>query len=284
MNVFGYTYDLNNFWRVILFIVVVLFLAWLISRVIRYFLFAYIKRTSDKQQISITRLKFVKNSVKFFIFLIAIAYIVYAIPALSKNAKLIFGGAGIIAAIFGFAAQAAFSNLIAGAFIVIFRPFRVGDYIKLDETRLGIVEDITLRHTVINTFENKRLIIPNSIISSESILNNNIEESRVLSFNNFLIGLTANVDKAMDIVREESLKSPFTLDNRTPEEVLNNLDQVPIRIVDIGESGILIRSYIWVSGPFEEFKAKSALKHAVHKRFLNEGIDLPIPLRKIINS
>lgn len=284
MNIFGHTYDLHNFWNVVLFIFVVLFIAWILSRIIRYFLVAFIKRKNTNHQLSITRLKFIKNSVKFFIGIFAIVYIVYMVPSLNKRAEFIFGGAGILAAIFGFAAQAAFSNLIAGAFIVIFRPFRVGDYIKIDDQRLGIVEDITLRHTVINTFENKRLIIPNSIISSESILNNNIEEDRVLSFNNFLIGLTADVDKAIAIVREESLKSPYTLDNRTPEDILNNVDQVPIRIVDIGEAGILIRSYIWVSGPFEEFKAKSDLKHAVHKRFLNEGIDLPIPLRKVINS
>lgn len=284
MTIFDYTYNLHNFWNIVLFVIVVIFIAWIFSRVIRYFLVGYIKRKNTDHQLSITRLKFIKNSVKFLIGIFAVVYIIYMVPALNKRAGFIFGGAGILAAIFGFAAQAAFSNLIAGAFIVMFRPFRVGDYIKIDEKRLGVVEDITLRHTVINTFENKRLIIPNSIISSESILNNNIEENHVLSFNNFLIGLQANVDKAISIVLEESLKSPYTLDHRTPEDILNNVDQVPIRIVDIGEAGILIRSYIWVSGPFEEFKAKSDLKHAVHKRFLNEGIDLPIPLRKVINS
>ena len=56
--------------------------------------------------------------------------------------------------IVGFAAKDAISNLIAGLFIVLFRPFRIGDYIKLENESTGIVDDITLRHTVINTFEN----------------------------------------------------------------------------------------------------------------------------------
>ena len=131
---------------------------------------------------------FLETPLSFFIGVFGIIYIIMTVPLFRSKATLIFSGAGILAAIIGFAAQAALSNLIAGAFIVLFRPFRVGDYIKLDEARVGIVEDITLRHTVINNFENKRLIIPNSVISTDSVLNHTIEDSHVLSFNNFKIG------------------------------------------------------------------------------------------------
>ena len=82
------------------------------------------------------------------------------------------------------------------------------------------MQDITLRHTIINTFENKRLIIPNSIISTESILNHTIEDSHILSFNNFKIGLNADVDLAKRIIQEEAVKLNHVIDNRTPEEVL----------------------------------------------------------------
>ena len=80
--------------------------------------------------------------------------IISTVPIFKQKAGYIFSGAGILAAIIGFAAQDALSNLVAGFFIVIFKPFRVGDYIKLDKERSGIVDDITLRHTVINNFEN----------------------------------------------------------------------------------------------------------------------------------
>jgi len=167
---------------------------------------------------------------------------------------------------------------------VRFKPFRVGDYIKLDEERIGIVQDITLRHTVINNFENKRLIIPNSIISTESVLNHTIEDSHILSFNNFKLGLFADLDLVKKIIEEEALKLDGVIDYRTPTEVLTTTNQIEVRVIDVHQSYIDVRAYVWINDPFIEFKIKCALKEAVHRRFVIEGIDLPIPLRKIYNT
>lgn len=284
MEIFGYTYPLDSFITIAGYCLFIILLAWLGSRIVRFFLVKYINRKSQDEQYSITRLKFINNSVKFFGGIIAFLVIVFTVPQFASKATLIFSGAGILAAIIGFAAQAAVSNLIAGAFIVLFRPFRVRDFIKLDESRLGIVEDITLRHTVIKTFENKRLIIPNSLISTESIFNHTIDDSYVLSFNNILIGLDADIARAKKIIVEEALKLPYIIDNRTPEEVSNDVDQIKIRVKDINENGIYLRAFVWVPEPFDEFRVKSDLLEAVHKRFLAEGIDLPIPMRKIMNG
>ncbi len=284
MEIFRFIYDLNSFLNITTYIIFIIFITWIISRIIRFLLVKYINRKSSSQQYSITRLKFVKNSVKFFLGIIAFFVIVFTIPIFRSKAGIIFSGAGILAAIIGFAAQAAVSNLIAGAFIVIFKPFRVGDFIKLDDFRLGIVEDLTLRHTVINTFENKRLIIPNSLISTESIFNHTIDDTYVLSFNNIMVGLHADIDKVKQIIIEEALKLTYIIDNRTPEEIANNAPQIRIRIKEINENGIYLRAFIWVSDPYEEFRVKSDILEAVHKRFLKENIDLPVPVRKIIDS
>ncbi len=284
MKLGSITYELTSFWHIALYIIVVIFITWLLSRLIRFFLVKYINRKNKNHQYSITRLKFMKNSVKFFLGIIAFLVIVFTIPLFRSKAGIIFSGAGILAAIIGFAAQAAVSNLIAGAFIVMFKPFRVGDFIKLDDFRLGIVEDITLRHTVINTFENKRLIIPNSLISTESIFNHTIDDTYVQSFNNIMVGLHADIDKVKQIITEEALKLTYIIDNRTPEEIANNVDQIRIRVKEVNENGIYLRAFIWVSDPYEEFRVKSDLLEAVHKRFLKENIDLPVPLRKMVDT
>jgi len=276
--------ELNSFWQITGYSIAITVITWLLSRIIRFFLVKYINRKNKDHQYSITRLKFVKNSVKFFLGIIAILVIIFTVPVFRSKAAIIFSGAGILAAIIGFAAQAAVSNLIAGAFIVLFKPFRVGDFIKLDDFRLGIVEDITLRHTVINTFENKRLIIPNSLISTESIFNHTIDDSYVQSFNNIMVGLHADIDKVKRIITEEALKLPYIIDNRTAEEKANNLPQIKIRVKEINENGIYLRAFIWVSDPYEEFRVKSELLEAVHKRFLKENIDLPVPMRKIMDT
>jgi len=278
------TFKLTSFWHILLYSISVIVITWLLSRIIRFFLVKYINRKNKDHQYSITRLKFVKNSVKFFLGIIALLVIIFTVPVFRNKAGIIFSGAGILAAIIGFAAQAAVSNLIAGAFIVLFKPFRVGDFIKLDDFRLGIVEDITLRHTVINTFENKRLIIPNSLISTESIFNHTIDDTYVQSFNNIMVGLHADIDKVKEIITEEALKLTYIIDNRTPKDKANNLPQIKIRVKDINEKGIYLRAFIWVSDPYEEFRVKSELLEAVHKRFLKEQVDLPVPTRKIIDE
>lgn len=274
---------LDTTWKIAMYIFTIMLISWMFSRLMRFTIVSYLKK-SKSEKYKKTSLQFLKNSIKFFIGLFAILYIIMTVPVFKSKAAFIFSGAGILAAIIGFAAQAAISNLIAGAFIVVFKPFRVGDYIKLDESRIGIVEDITLRHTVINNFENIRLIIPNSIISTESVLNHTIEDSHILSFNNFKVGLFADIDLVKKIITEEALKLEGVIDYRTPAEVLTTINQIDVRVIDVFETYIHVRGYVWVNDPLDEFKIKCALKEAVHKRFIKEKIDLPIPLRKVYNA
>lgn len=283
MNIFLEYFNLQSSLGILLYSLCVIFLSWVVSRISRTIVILFLKKRFTKEKFGVTRLKFTRNSLRFVFGFLAIIIIIFTVPIFKEQAAYIFSGAGILAAILGFAAKDAISNLIAGLFIVLFRPFRIEDFIKLDNERLGIVEDITLRHTVINTFENKRLIIPNSIISTESVLNHTINESKVLSFNNFIIGLRADVTHAKNIIAEEADKIDFVIDNRTPEEVLNDTSEFDIRVVEITETAVHIRAHIWVSEPLQEFKVKSFLKEAVHKRFKEEGVELPIPMRMIVN-
>ncbi len=275
-------FNLNTVLGISLYISVVIFLSWIASRILRFIVVFFLKRHATKQKFGETSLKFTRNSLRFLCGMIGILVIIFTVPIFRRQAGAIFSGAGILAAIIGFAAKDAISNLIAGLFIVLFRPFRIGDYIRLDSERMGIVDDITLRHTVINNFENKRLIIPNSVISTESVLNHSIDEAKILSFNNFLISLYADIDKAKAIIEEEAEKLDHVMDNRTPVEILNNVTQFDIRVVEVTETAVHLRAYIWLSEPIWEFKMKCILKESVHKRFLKESIQLPIPLRKIV--
>ncbi len=275
--------DLTSFSGIAIYAIIILFFSWIISRIIRYFIVLILKhKRADKY--GRTSIQFFRNSITFVVLILALLYVVFTVPVLRSKATIIFSGAGIIAAIIGFAAQAALSNLIAGAFIVIFRPFRVGDYIKLDLKRVGIVEDITLRHTVINNFENKRLIIPNSVISTDSVLNHTIQDSYILSFNNFKIGLTANIDLARTIIQEEVVKLPHVIRRAEQEDKQISPVDVDVRVIDIHSDHIHMRAYIWLNEPFKEFKIKCALKEAVHKRFVKEGVALPIPLYKLLKE
>lgn len=279
------TYSLDNILNITLFIIFVLFVAWILSRIVRFIIRRIIKKRdlTRTRDYSTTSLKFLMNSIKFFAGLIALLVIIFTIPIFRDKAAIIFSGAGILAAIIGFAAQAAISNLIAGAFIVIFKPFRVGDFIRLDDFRVGIVEDITLRHTVINNFENKRLIIPNSVISTESVLNHTIEDSKVLSFNDFNIGLYADIDLARKIIQEEIHTLKNVIDNEE-SDISKNKEKADVRVISTDDSKILLRTYIWMSEPFEEYRNRAILFENVHKRFIAEGVEMPKSMHRVFKE
>jgi len=274
-------FNLESTSGIALYSFVVIVICWIFSRLSRTLLILFLKRRLTKEAFGETRLKFTRNSLRFIFGMIGVLVIIFTVPIYREQVGYIFSGAGILAAIIGFAAKDAISNLIAGLFIVLFRPFRIGDYIKLDRG-MGIVEDITLRHTVIKTFENKRLIIPNSVISTESVLNFTIYDTKIVSFNNFMVGLDTDINLAKRIISEEASKLDFVIDNRTPKAVIEDSPEFDVRMMEVTDTAIHIRAYIWLSDPLEEFKVKSFFVEAVHKRFKNEGVSLPIPLRKIV--
>jgi small conductance mechanosensitive channel len=80
------------------------------------------------------------------------------------------------------------------------------------------VEDITLRHTVIRNFENRLIVIPNSVINNETIINSTLTHEFVCIFVEVTIAFNSDVDKAMKLIQEEAMKHPECKDSRTEEE------------------------------------------------------------------
>ncbi|MFC2107101.1 mechanosensitive ion channel family protein [Bacteroidota bacterium] len=229
-----------------------------------------------------TNFSFLKNAVPFIIFLTAAIFIFYKIPFLRSLGTALFAGAGVIAAIFAFASQKAFSNIISGIFILIFKPFRVGDIIEISNANKGCVEEITLRHTIIRDYEHRRIVVPNSFISDDIIINSNITDDYIRKFVEFGISYDSDVDKAIAIIQEEAEKHPFLIDKRTKEEIKNNVPIVIVRMISHGDFSINLRAYVWAQGNDNAFVIKCDLLYNVKKRFDNEGIEIPFPYRTIV--
>ena len=163
----------------IIYVVAVLLGAILLSRISKLVIERYISRSTKLLKSDPTNFRFLKNSISVIIFIAALLLIIYHFPGGKALAVSLFASAGIFAAIIGFASQEAFSNIVGGLFIVIFKPFRVEDRILVGVDKAGTVEDITLRHTVIRDFNNRRIIIPNSVVSSETVTNSTITDQKI---------------------------------------------------------------------------------------------------------
>jgi small conductance mechanosensitive channel len=269
-------------WKILLVSCLIIIGAIALSRSVRWLINKSFNAASDKLNIDPTRYKFFKNAASLIIWLVAFGAIISLIPKLKTLAITLFAGAGILVAIIGFAAQQAFANIINGIFIVLFKPFRVGDMIKVGTLDYGIVEDITLRHTIINSFENKRIIIPNSVIGSETIVNDSIEDTKVCRFIEVGISYDSDVDLATKIIQEEAKKHSSCLDVRNRKQKANNDPSVNVRLISFGDYSVNLRAYVWTQDPLNAVQMHSDINKAIKKRFDKEGVEIPFPYHTLV--
>ena len=266
----------------VLIIAAILITAFISIRLLRFFLSRYLDRASEKLKVDPTNYKFFKNTLSATIYVLAVGLSIYMIPSLRTLAVGLLAGAGIFAAIIGFASQAAFANMISGVFIVIFKPLSVHDVVRIGSLYHGIVEDITLRHTVIRDFENRRIVIPNAVISGETIVNSNMGDIRIRRHVDIGISYDSDVDLAIRIIQEEAVAHPSSLDVRTPEEMEKGIPQVIVRVIGFGDSAVLLKAYVWAENQIIAFEMHCDLNKAIKKRFDAEGIEIPFPYRTLV--
>lgn len=271
-------------WEQVFFVLAVLAVAFIVSRVLRVVIGRFIRSAATKLKVDPTRYNFFKNAVDFIIFLIAAIIIFRSIPYFRTVGTTLLTGAGVLAAIVGFASQSAFSNIISGFFLVIFKPFSVGDRVRIGQLYTGDVEDITLRHTVIKDFENRRIVIPNSVISNETIINSTLTDEKICVFIEVPIAFSAPVNKAIEIIKQECLRHPHCIDNRSPEELTKGEDQVMVRVITYGDFGLQLRGYVWTNNATLAFELKCDVLKSVQERFLKEQIEFGYPGRVMINK
>jgi small conductance mechanosensitive channel len=259
-----------------IFIGIVTISAYLLSLITRRIIHFYIRKNSRILLVDPTNFNFIKNSVTFVIFILAAVIIFLNIPRLSDLGKALFAGAGVLAAIIGFASQKAFANIISGIFILIFKPFRITDVIEVEGQYRGTVEEITLRHTVIRNYENRRIIIPNSAISEATLINSSITDQRIRKHIVFQISYESDIDIARRIIIDEIEKHPLLIDTRSEEE--KKVDQlVPVRVVGLGDSGVSLKAWAWAATSEDAFLMECDILESIKKRFSVSRIEIPYP-------
>lgn len=266
----------------VLLILITLAIAIIVSFILRKILNVFVAQYAQRLNADPTNFSFIKNSIGFIIYAIATIFIFLKIPYLKSLGTALFAGAGIVAVIVGFASQKAFANIISGIFILIFKPYRISDIIEFKDGSMGVVEDIPLRHTLINNYENRRIVIPNSVISEETIINSNIQDEKIRKHIVFSISYDSSIDKAMDIIRSEAENHPLFLDNRNEQEIEANDAAVAIRVVALSDYSVDLKAYIWTAGSDNAFVLMCDLLKSVKERFDKEGIEIPFPYRTIV--
>jgi small conductance mechanosensitive channel len=272
----------SNFIHIGLFIgviVVTMILALLVNR----FFLRLIRRSTTEMRNDPTNYHFLRHAITALIYMVGLGVAIYMVPELRALASSLLAGAGILAVAVGFASQHALSNIISGVFIIVFKPFRINDRLSI-RTLNGIVEDITLRHTVIRDFENKRILIPNALISDEILINADLIDDKICKWIDIGISYDSDIDKAKELMRDEVMKHPLHIDPRTPEQIENGDPEVSVRVLSLGEYSVNLRAWAWAKNSADGFLMGCDLFESIKKRFDQEGIEIPFPYRTLVHK
>ncbi|MGE8042736.1 mechanosensitive ion channel family protein [Pseudomonas monteilii] len=174
------------------------------------------------------------------------------------------GAAGLA---IGLALQGSLANFAGGVLILLFRPFRLGDWIEAQGVS-GTVDTIQIFHTVLRTGDNKTVIVPNGSLSNGIITNYNRQPTRQVVFN-VGVDYDADLQKARQVLLDLA-KDPRVLPDPAPAAVISEL----------GDSSITVSLRVWVKTP-DYWSLMFMLNEQTRDRLRAEGIDIPFPQRVI---
>ncbi|MFN2340446.1 MAG: mechanosensitive ion channel family protein [Halanaerobium sp.] len=164
----------------------------------------------------------------------------------------------------GFALQGSLSNFAGGVLLLMFRPFTAGDTIEVDGHK-GKVQEIQILYTIMITFDNKKIMIPNSNISNSSITNFSAMNERRVDLT-FGVGYDDNFHEAISLLKELASKHDLILDD--PEPI--------IRVTEHAGSSINIACKVWVKGA-DYWTVFYDMHEQVKDAFDEAGIGIPYP-------
>lgn len=250
-------------------VLVVLFGTYLVSRVADRFLDRRFRHITGTMDVSKTSSVLLRRLTRVSIWLVGIGVAIYTVPRLRSLSTAMFASAGFLSIVVGFAAKDALGNVVSGIFIALFEPFRVGDKIE-SRTQYGTVEDITLRHTVLKSPSNERIIMPNSSILNDDIKNYSIIDEKSRYSVPVNISYSDDIGEARDII----------LDIADTHE-LTETGESTVIASDLGDNGVTLDLRIWGHDRGEVWQAGQDIREQIKERFEEEGITIPFPQRTI---
>jgi small conductance mechanosensitive channel len=200
--------------------------------------------------------------------LVMILGILIALSQLGISLGPLLAGLGVLGFIIGFALQDTLGNFASGMMILLYRPYDVGDVIDAGGVS-GKVDDMTLVYTIINTFDNQRMVVPNSKIWGDVIKNMTAETIRRVDLV-FGTSYGDDIEKTERVLQEVVAAHELTLDDPAPA----------IKVHSLGDSSVDFIVRPWVKSA-DYWGVYWDLTRAVKMRFDEEGITIPFPQRDV---
>lgn len=220
-----------------------------------------IERTLSKRNVDPTVASFTRNIAYYALYTMVIIAALGQLGLQTASFVAIFGAAGLAV---GFALQGSLSNFAAGVLIILFRPFKNGDFVEAGGT-CGVIHEISIFSTVFKTLDNKTVIVSNSAISSGNIVNYSTEPLRRVDFT-VGVSYSANIER----VKQELLSIA-----ETEIRVLKDRD-ITIAVAELGDSSVNFAFRVWVDST-DYWPVFFDLNEKIKIQFDAKGIEIPFP-------
>jgi len=224
-----------------------------------------IKKIMQKHSIDPTIIGFVINLTYTALLLFVILASINQLGIQTTSFIAILGAAGLA---IGLAIQGSLSNFAAGVLMIIFRPFKVGDFIEGAGVS-GTVEEINIFTTQLKTPDNKKIIVPNSKMTGDNIVNYSANDIRRVDLK-IGVGYQDDIDKVKQVITSVLEKD---------ERILKDPPTV-IAVIEMGDSSVNFAVRPWVKTP-EYWNVYFNVIENIKKSFDAEGITIPFPQQDV---
>ena len=208
-----------------------------------------------------TVVRILQNFTKIGLYVLLVVSIVAILGVPMASLVAVIASAGLA---IGLALQGALSNLAGGVMILILRPFRLGDFITVEDYS-GTVTDIGIFYTVLTTTDNKVITIPNGTVMDDSITNYSAKDTRRVELV-FETAYGTDPEKVKALLLAEAKKHELTLDDPAPFA----------RLTKQADSALEFTLRVWVKRA-DYWTVHFDLLETLTKRFEEEGIEIPFP-------
>ena len=202
--------------------------------------------------------KFLPVVIAFLWFMIVITPYLQRVPAIYVSIII-----GSISVLLGMAARPFVENLVSGLVISFAQPIRIGDAILLDE-KYGLVEDIKLTHSIINMWDWRRLVIPNSQMLNKEVVNYSLNDHHIWAWVEFHVSSDADIELVENIGIKVAKGNEHFLPVEDPS----------FWVMRVGRDSIRCWLAAWVDNPTAAWEIRDQMRKGLVKEFRKHGISL----------
>jgi len=237
----------------------------IIGRIVTGVIVGVVDRVMQKSNIDGTLTRFVLGLTKALLMTFVVLAALERLGVETTSFIAILGAAGLAV---GFALQGSLSNFAAGVMLIIFRPFKEGDYVEAGGVS-GSVMEVGIFTSILKTPDNKKVIVPNGQITSDAITNYSAHDTRRIDMV-FGIGYDDDMRKARQIMQDIISADERVLKDPAPQ----------IAVSELGDSSVNFVVRPWVNTP-DYWAVRFDLIEKIKAAFDEQGISIPFPQRDV---